>query len=174
MLKVIEWMYAKSEGEGVQLIQGPVQLNVIWEYGKDVIRVQRTDDDTPFQDVRTFPIPSDYRGQSRRDIAAGMREHMLNVCRIMWRKEYGQDGVTELNNEWRMVTQFPKGTKVTYGLTTGGTLLGVVVGYKRGSHVTVKDRMVEMRVTSRKHPYYKCGEIVPVSVSAPWLKSREV
>ncbi|MFB7027201.1 MULTISPECIES: hypothetical protein [unclassified Streptomyces] len=174
MLKVIKWMYATRDGEGVQLAQGHIQLNVIWEYGKDVVRVQRTDDKTPFKDVRTFPIPSDYRGKSPRDIAAGMREHVLNVCRIMWRAEYGQDGVDELNNEWAMVTKYPTGTKVAYGLTTGDTLLGVVVGHKRGSHVTVKDRAVEVRVTSRKHPHYKCGEILSVSANAPWLKVRGV
>ncbi|MEV5913393.1 hypothetical protein AB0M00_31435 [Streptomyces chartreusis] len=173
-MKVIEWHYDFGRGMGFQLVQGHIQLNVIWEYGKDVIRVQRTDGDTPFEDVRTFPIPSDYRGKSRFDIADGMQAYLKDVCRIMWRKEYGQDGIDELNNEWRMVTKYPKGTKVTYGLTTGGTLLGVVVGHKRGSHVTVKDRMVEMRVTSRRHPHYKCGEILPVSVNAPWLKSREV
>jgi hypothetical protein len=173
-VQVIEWHYTHERGMGFQLIQGHIQLNVIWKYGTNVVLVQRTEGDTPFEDVRTFPIPSDYRGKSRLDIAKGMQDHMKTVCQIMWRKEYGQDGVDELNNEWRMVTKFPKGTKVAYGLTTGGTLLGVVIGYKRGSHVTAKDRMIEMRVTSRKHPYYRCGEIVPVSVSAPWLKSRGV
>lgn len=174
MLKVIEWMYATRDGEGVQMAQGQVQLNVIWEYGKDVVRVQRTDDDTPFKDVRTYAIPSDYRGRPAREVVKGMRDHLRTICRLMWREEYGQDGVTELDNEWRMVTQYLKGTKVSYGLTPGGTLLGVVVGHKRGSHVTVKDRAVEIRVTSRKHPQYKCGEILPIDVNTPWLKVRGV
>jgi hypothetical protein len=173
-MKVFEWHYDFGRGMGFHLIQGHVQVNVIWDYEKKIVRVERTDSDTPFKPVRTFPLPSDYRGKSRFEIAEGMRDYLHSVCRIMWRKEYGQDGVEELNNEWRMVTKYPKGTKVTYGLTTGGTLLGVVVGHKRCSHVTAKDRMVEMRVTSRKHPYYKCGEIVPVSVNAPWLKARGV
>jgi len=168
-MKVIEWHYEFGRGMGFQLVQGHVQLNVIWEYGKDVVRVQRTDDGTPFKDVRTFPIPSDYRGKSRFDIAEGMREHMKTVCRIMWRKEYGPSGVTEFDREWKLLA-FPTGTKVREGTGFSGRLLGVVVGHVRcGSR-----REIEMRVTSRRNPHYKCGEIIRVEVTSPWLKSREV
>ncbi|MEU5577755.1 hypothetical protein ABZ791_10900 [Streptomyces huasconensis] len=154
---------------GFQLVQGQIQLNVIWEYGKDVVRVQRSEGDAPFEDVRTFPIPSDYRGKSRFVIAEGMRDHMRNVCRFMWRKEYGQEGVAEFDREWRLLA-FPKGIKVREDTTFSGRLLGVVVGHvRRGSA-----REVEMRVTSRKNPHYKCGEIIRVEVTSPWLKSREV
>ncbi|MFE9442467.1 hypothetical protein ACFYO2_26475 [Streptomyces sp. NPDC006602] len=168
-MKVIEWHYEFGRGMGFQLVQGHIQLNVIWEYGKDVIRVQRTEGDTPFEDVRTFPIPSDYRGKSRLDIAEGMRDHMKTVCRIMWRKEYGQDGVTEFDREWKLLA-FPKGSKVQEDTGFSGRLLGVVVGHVRCGSV----REIEMRVTSRRNPHYRCGEIIRVEVTNPWLKSREV
>jgi hypothetical protein len=168
-VKVFEWHYDFGRGMGFHMIQGQIQVNVIWDYEKRIVRVERTDSDKPFEPVRTFPLPSDYRGKSRFDIAEGMRDYLRTVCQIMWRKEYGQDGVNEFNNEWKLLA-FPKGTKVRQDTAFSGRLLGVVVGHVRCGSA----REVEMRVTSRRNPHYKCGEIIRVEVTSPWLKSREV
>ncbi|MFI5877514.1 hypothetical protein ACIBAH_34795 [Streptomyces sp. NPDC051445] len=172
-MKVIPWVYGTGKGTGYQLIlSGHRQYNVIWEYGADHVKVQwfdKTENHDGWQDLKTVSIPGDYKGKPARDIAHGMGEHMQGVCRALVRDWEGYDVMDTFTQEWAMHT-WEEGQKVAYDTAFNGTVLGVVVGVRRA----IRDRFIQVRVTSRTNRNYPCGEILEISPTSPWLKTREV
>jgi len=170
-MKIFPWAYSNSSGRGYQMIMsGHVQFNLVWEYGADHVRVERSDNGEGFREIKRVAIPSDYRGKSKVEISGGMDDHMKSIARKLTRDHEGEYGLTEFRNEWALMEwAWPRKFKVTYSTIGSGTLLGVVVGQeRRGS-----ERDLCIRVTSRKNPHYKCGEIIRVSPTCPWLKVRK-
>jgi hypothetical protein len=154
------------------MLSGHRQYKVIWEYGADHVKVQwfdKTENHDGWQDLKTVSIPGDYKGKPCREIAKGMDEHMKVICGGLTREWEGYSGMDEFREEWAMHT-WEERQKVRYDTSFNGILLGVVVGHKRA----IRDRYVLVRVTSRRNPVYKCGEVLEVRATSPWLKSREV
>ncbi|MEV6419079.1 hypothetical protein [Streptomyces sp. NPDC051662] len=169
-MRVVPWMYDHSKGEGYQLIlSGHVQQNIIWRYGAEEIVVQRAEGAEPFRDVKSVAVPSDYRGKPWRDVADGMRDHMRVIASGLTRANEGDCGMSEFREEWAM-HRFRKGQKVSFQSVRGGSVLGVVKGVERRG----TERVVLIRVTSRKNPLWNLGDIIDVNPTSPWLKSREV
>lgn len=173
-MKVIPWMYHTRNGRGYQLIMsGHRQYNVVWMYGADHVVIQvcdkHEDPDAKFTEHKRVSIPGDYKGKWWEDIATGMEDHMRVICSGLTRDWEGYSGMDEFREEWSMHKWTPK-QRVTLRSITGGDVLGIVTGTERlGTR-----RVVKVRVTSRKNGLYRCGEILELSPTNPWLKSREV
>ncbi|WP_018564967.1 hypothetical protein [Streptomyces sp. PsTaAH-124] len=171
-MKVIPGMYATRDGESYLLVMsGRRMYNVIWMYKEDHILVNVRDDhenpDSGWREHQRVNIPSDYRGKKWEDVAKGMREHIYHVCSGLTRKWEGDAGMNEFREEWAM-WKWHKDQKVRYE-SVMGDVLGIVKETRRAGTA----REVFVRITSRKHPLYKCGEVVPFSPTCPWIKSRE-
>ncbi|MGW4446426.1 hypothetical protein [Streptomyces sp. NPDC004682] len=165
-------MYATRDGRGYQLLlSGHRQYNVKWMYGQDSVIVEVCDHhENPgsgFTELKRVSIPGDYKGKYWQEIVSGMDEHMMHIARKLTREWEGEGCMTEFRDEWAM-HKWHQGQKVSYQSVRGGTVLGVVVGTERRG--TARDVLV--RVTSRKNPLYRCGEVVPFSTTDQWLKKR--
>jgi hypothetical protein len=170
-VKIIPWMYSTRNGRGYQMIMsGSRQYNVKWMYGADHVVVEVSDKhEEPFTEHKRVSIPGDYKGKWWEDIVMGMEDHMRVICSGLTRECEGYSGMDEFREEWAMHKFWP-GQKVSYSTVRGGTVLGVVTGSER--HLI--RRVVKVRVTSRKNGLYRCGEILELSPTNPWVKSREV
>jgi hypothetical protein len=173
-MKVIPGMYADGSGVSYQLIlSGHRQYNVKWMYEADHVVVDICDKhENPhakFTEYKRVRIPGDYKGRPWREIAVGMHEHLKVVCSGLTRDWEGFAGMDEFREEWAMHT-FWERQKVSYRSVRGGIVLGVVKGTERRG----TGRVVLVRVTSRTNSLYRCGEVMEISPTSPWIKSREV
>ncbi|MGW0087870.1 hypothetical protein ACWDWS_02505 [Streptomyces sp. NPDC003328] len=170
-MQIIPWVEHLGRGNGYQVIVCGEQFNVSYTHYADHVVVTRFVDgtDNKWAPLKTVAIPSDYHGKPWKDIHRGMRDHMRSVCSELVR---GVDpsGMNEFRLEWAMVTKWYVGQKVRYESVRGGNVLGIVTETTRKG----TERLVHVRVTSRKNGLYKCGEIMHVSPTDPWFKSREV
>lgn len=174
-MKVIPGVYVTggmARGKSYQLIlSGRRQYNVAWMFGEDHVTVTFHDGmeaEKGWQDCKRVSIPGDYKGKYWGDVAKGMSEHLMTICRGIVREWEGESSLSEFREEWAM-HKWTKGQKVAYSTIAGGNVLGVVQGTER--HIGERD--VIIRVTSRKNPLYPCGYILRLSPTCPWLKSRE-
>lgn len=176
-MKVIPGMYADNSGVSCQLVlSGHRQYRVVWLYGENHVTVTFFDGhESPekgWQELKRVSIPGDYKGKPWREIAKGMDEHLKVVCGGLVRQWEGDSTLVMdvFRMEWAR-QYWTERQKVEYDTVRAGTVKGVVVGHgPRGG----TERVVKVRVTSRKNPVYPQGHVMEVRTNSPWLRSREV
>ncbi len=92
------------------------------------------------------------------------------VCGLAWSSQGDYDPSRVICLDCRNALAFTLGLKVSYNALSGGRVLGKVV--RRPYRIALLGWHVDVKVTSLRHSYYSRGEVLPLSLTSPWLHVR--